>query len=943
MAAIQSLGIGSGILNNDLVDDLIAAERGAIDLRLDFQEKEFEAEISAYGTITAALEKFRTASDSLKAPSTLQSISASSSDDSALTATASSLAEVGNYSVKINQIAQSQALVTSAYSAITDIVGTGEITFRFGTTTFSSGNYDNFALDTTKTSKTLIIDSSNNTLTSLRAAINLGDFGVQATIINDGTGFRLSMSPEKSGISNSMEILVANAGASGLKELAFNSTYNSNVAVGAITEGGSLDLSVGVDFATTNANFTISTGLTTGIAVTVNQDATSDLGGGGNTPEDNRIAIQNALDVALAAAGLNAGDVIASIDPNDGGLILTTLATGGAQTLEITSDDAVLGLNPNLGTQFGSNGSLQQTQTAQSAELEVNGLTITRESNLVTEVINGVTLNLQTADPAKTINLALKSDPDVIIEKVKAFVEAFNELKVISDQLTIFDLDTGESGLLLGDSTLRTINSRVRDVMNSIVTGITGAKFRTLSEVGIFTDQNNSFLLNVDNALLSKSIEENPDAIVSLFATNRSATDPLIEVINTGVNSVPGSYDVDITQLATQGSYNGATVAALATNVVIDGNNDEFVINVNGVNSSTITLSQGTYTTGALLAQELQLRINNDSAIAATGDAVTVTYNVINQRFDFLSSDYGSSSTISFSSPDTNTEAELGFGDTVGTVNSGLDVKGTINGEAATGAGQFLRASDGSLAAKPGFLSGAVLGSLNVPLTITSGEVTAGDYDFKINVDGIISGTIALPAATYNTATELATALQTAINADSIFSAIGKTVKVDFDVGLSQYGVISNTTGKTSSANFTELSANLISQFGFAIGGGTQGSDATGKLNDAAGIRIRVIGGSLGPRGSVSYIEGTAFKLSELFDEFLNPTGLLETKVGTLNDLLAGVQDSRAALDIRMQALQDSLSSKFGVADILIAQLKTTEDFLAQQFSILSAFYTNKR
>jgi flagellar capping protein FliD len=941
MASIQSLGIGSGILNNDLVDDLVKAERDSTDLRLNFQQEEFEAEISAFGAITAAIEKFKDSTDSLKVASSLQSISASTSDSSALTATASSLAEAGNYSVKINSIAQSQTLVTRSYDAITDIVGTGELTFRFGTTTFDTGNVKSFDLDTKKSSKTFVIDSSNNTLTSLRSAINLADFGVQATIINDGTGFRLALSSEETGISNSMEVLVANDAGSGLQEFAFNSTYNGNVAVGAITEGGSTDLSAGFDFASSNANFTISTGVTTGINVTVNQDATADLGGGGSTDEDSRIAIQNAIDTALVAAGLAAGDVVASIDPDDGGLVLSTLATGVSETLEITSDDAVIGLNPGLGTRFGTNGSLEQTQFAASAEIEVNGLTITRESNLVTEVINGVTLNLQSADASKTINLKLTSDPEVIIEKVQSFVDAFNELKVISDELTIFDLDDGDRGLLLGDSTLRSVNSRIRNVMNSVVSGIDGSKFRTLAEVGISTDQNNSFLLDVDTVLLSKSIAENPDAIVSLFATNTAATDPLLEVVNTGVNSEPGSYDVNITQLATQGSYNGESIASLDNNILVDVNNDEFVINVNGTNSGTITLNSATYATGALLAQELQLRINNDSAIAATGDAVTVSYNSANQRFDFLSSDYGANSTISFSSPDTNTEAELGFGLSVGIVNSGLDVKGTINGEAATGAGQFLRASDGSEAAKPGFVLGSVLANVNIPLTVSGAEVTAGDYDFKINVDGITSNTIALPAATYNTTAELSSALQTAINSDSNLSAIGKTVTVDFDIGLSQYGIISNTTGQTSSVNFTEVSANLISQFGLAIGGGTAGTVATGELNEAAGIRIRVIGGSLGSRGSVSYIEGTAFKLSALFDEFLNPTGLLETKVDTLNDLLEGVEASRLDLDARMQALQDTLSSSFASADGLISQLKTTEDFLTQQLSILSAFYTN--
>ena len=300
--------------------------------------------------------------------------------------------------------------------------------------------------------------------------------------------------------------------------------------------------------------------------------------------------------------------------------------------------------------------------------------------------------------------------------------------------------------------------------------------------------------------------------------------------------------------MATQGNYEGETVASLDNPISIDEDNDTLVINVNGVTSGTLTLTQGDYASADLLAQELQLRINNDENIEDTGDTVTVSYNSTSQRFEFQSNEYGSDSSISFSSVDTDTEAELGFGNNVGKVSAGLDVKGTINGEAATGTGQFLRASEGEAAAKPGFVSSSVLSDLNVPLTVTAGEVTAGDYDFSINVDGIISGTISIPEGTYNTAPELATALQTAINSDSVLAAAGRSVSVDFDLGLSTYGVISSTTGSDSSVNFTALSANMISQFGFAIGGGTQGTEATGELNDAAGLRIKVIGGAIGTR-----------------------------------------------------------------------------------------------
>ncbi len=285
MPSIQALGVGSGLLTTELVEDLIAAERESTDLRLDLQSKEYEAEISAFGSVISAIETFKIATDALKSPTALQSIAATSNDETALTATASSLAEAGSYSIKINKIAESHSLVSGSFNAITDIVGTGEMTFRFGTTTFNggSGAYETFSVDTSKSSKTLTLDSTNNTLSTLRTAINNADFGVEATIVNDGAGFRLLFVADDSGSSNSMEILVANDAGSGLKEFAFNSDYNGNVEVGAITEGGSTDLSSGFDFSATNAVFTIDVGAVTGIVVTVVDNATTDLGGGGGT------------------------------------------------------------------------------------------------------------------------------------------------------------------------------------------------------------------------------------------------------------------------------------------------------------------------------------------------------------------------------------------------------------------------------------------------------------------------------------------------------------------------------------------------------------------------------------------------------------------------------------------------------------------------------------
>ena len=65
MASIQSLGVGSGLLTSDLVEDIIAAEREATDLRLDAKRAEFEAKISAFGSLQSQLATLDSASAQL--------------------------------------------------------------------------------------------------------------------------------------------------------------------------------------------------------------------------------------------------------------------------------------------------------------------------------------------------------------------------------------------------------------------------------------------------------------------------------------------------------------------------------------------------------------------------------------------------------------------------------------------------------------------------------------------------------------------------------------------------------------------------------------------------------------------------------------------------------------------------------------------------------------
>ena len=88
MASISSVGVGSGVLNNDLIDQLIEAERAPTDNRLDVEKVDLETKISELGNIKSAVSNLQSTVSSLTLASSFETNTTSSSDSNKLTATA---------------------------------------------------------------------------------------------------------------------------------------------------------------------------------------------------------------------------------------------------------------------------------------------------------------------------------------------------------------------------------------------------------------------------------------------------------------------------------------------------------------------------------------------------------------------------------------------------------------------------------------------------------------------------------------------------------------------------------------------------------------------------------------------------------------------------------------------------------------------------------------
>jgi flagellar capping protein FliD len=682
MAAIESLGLGSGVLTNDLVDKIVGAERAAVDKRFERDETILDARITAYGEIKSLVSSLQVTTSALALPSTAGATIATSSDESILTTEASILAEPGSYNIEVLNTAKAHSLVTGAFSGVGEEIGSGRMYISFGEITYDGG--DGFVSQDVDPSKGgfIDIDSSNNSLTGIREAINDANIGARASIINDGSGYRLVITSEETGLSSGMRIL------------------------------------------------------------TVDKETEIPLTSG------------------LSAIAFN------------------EIQTGA--------------------------GTLSETAKGVDAQLNVNGLTITRSSNSIEEVVPGVTLNLNGADVGKPVTVVVAPDTAGLQEKIQDFVNAYNEFKKFSDDLTAYNSESDQAGLLLGDSTIRGIQSQVRSIISQPISGLSGTKYRSLTELGVNTDRTNDFLLEFDASVFSKAMREDRESVISILAKSGDASDAQIRYVNDSVNSQPGSYGVEITQLATKATYTGGSVDGLdfSTPVIIDDSNNNFTINLNG-KSEAITLLEGSYASGDELAKQIALQINTNETFRKFASSVSVDYSAADKSFSITSSKFGSDSQVSFSATDSNTANTLGFNILGKGTYEGVNLA-TLNSDAFLGKGSATQPGGRALGSEEGinFSTNNATFSLDISTGAIPVTVNLNAAGNDLNGDGIIGDR-------KDTLQAIQTAIDaTALNGDVIaeFNSDGYLIFTTSALGAAQQ-IETTGVGITSSDNQLGLSA----------------------------------------------------------------------------------------------------------------------------------------
>jgi flagellar hook-associated protein 2 len=450
-----------------------------------------------------------------------------------------------------------------------------------------------------------------------------------------------------------------------------NSTGSYAITVSNLAQARSISSSGFADATTT----TVGTGTLT-IATGSNDPVTLTINSTNNTLTGIRNAINNA-NAGITATIINDG----SSSPYK--LLVTANAAGTANSFTLNTDSLTGGQD--LG--------FTQRQGAEDAVFTLNGISITKSSNTVSDVIDGVTFILK-KESASSATLEVSRDIDGIVGSLQGIVTSYNDINSYINNQFAYNSTTKKAGTLSGDSTLRRIQSQLQDGLTESVSN----RFSSITVAGqVGIDFNRDGSLSMNESKLREALSNDFSSVAALFlgdgtpAGSASLTDSRVTYNEKTSATQAGSYDIAITALAEQASVVGSQAFAQS---------NEMLTIMAGAQSVEVDIS------GAVAIGDALGLINN--ALSGANIAAIATDDGTG-RIKIATNNYGSSQNISVRS---DFGGSSGFS-TSTTSDTGVNIAGTIGGYTAVGNGLTLT------------------GAVNEPiegLSLSIAQTTTGNY-----------------------------------------------------------------------------------------------------------------------------------------------------------------------------------------------------------------------
>ncbi len=616
----------------------------------------------------------------------------------------------------------------------------------------------------------------------------------------------------------------------------------------------------------------------------------------------------NQLNAGSDPTGVTAS--ILKVGSSDYRLILTADDTGltnGLVNLAGTDLDAAGNLaNLQLGAVAQGN-ARQSLQSAADASIDVDNITITRESNSITDAISGYTLDLLNAAAGTTITVSTSIDQAAVKEKVQSFADSYNVVMDFINEQMKFNIDTKSSGILAGESMLRSIQSQLSSSLLTTVPGLASDR-NSLALIGVEPDSKGH--LSINSTTLDNLLATDSNSVRDIFAASGTSSNPALEFLDYGLGTVSGTYAVNITAAALQATVIGtadlsAGLGGAEQVTITDASSRQAVVGLTNAQSLSSIVSALNTKFATLYTEQRQM-----NAALVTGAGTPATSATLLQ--DLTDGASGS--------------LNIAVGDTIsigGSSRGGASVSYsfTVSDLATDTVGDLLAAIQVAFDQK-------VAASLDASGNITITENQEGDSSLTLSLTANNEGGGSLGFGAEAVVQEGRYAMQLSAAASGNFlqlqsSAYGSSTSFTIAQSANNLGIIDQAyTGQDVAGTIGGEAA---------TGSGQAMSASSGNVD---GVLLMYTGTATGAIADMAVNLGIGAQLDNLLETYTNPlSGLLQLNVDSSSSIYDSLQTQIDQLIDRLDVERERLTKSFLAMEQIMSQTNATGAWLSQQIS----------
>lgn len=570
-------GLASGLDTQNIIKQLMAIERRPLE-RLQSQKSDLQAKKDTWRDINTRLYNLYSRATDITLAANWAVKKADTSDANVLTVSAGSNAAAGAHTVSVSTLAKAH--------------GVGSVTKTDPNAAL--GLTGSFSIN----GKSITVAASDS-LNSIRDLINkTSGIGVTASVVQVSTGnYRMTITSTTTGAASKIKfrdgttptVTSANSAVvtATVTSAAYSGTYNVTVSqlatqAQSISSGTTITGSSTLTFAlngttlgtqnvgATDTVDTLVTAINGNAALNTKLVASKDVSGkllvkakdtGANTLAITESGGISGLGTFTSTAGVDAsytidGKAYTSTTNTDStsieGITFNLVGTSASAVAVTVSRSS--GVLMDLGIINGTGGVVSELTPAQDATFTVDGLTVSRATNTVTDVLDGLTLTLKKEGTGASASVTVSQDLDKMVSTIKGFVDQYNSTIDFIKSKSSYDAKTKKADILFGDPSLNQLASDLRRDVTAMVPGLPNT-LNSVSLVGITTGQfgtPDQDKLVLDETKLRDKLSTDLDGVARLFGA---------KLVNAALPANGGSVTASST-------YLGDTVTYGADNVI---------------------------------------------------------------------------------------------------------------------------------------------------------------------------------------------------------------------------------------------------------------------------------------------------------------------------------------------------------------------------------------